>query len=171
MSNIRRRLEALEGLTNPHEFPDWPFEDQMEELGQRIRSYWRFHKSWENRQAVTDREIRLLGLLFSLNELPGGVGEYRFPSGVVVSWTDNGDDTHTAGASGYIRFEDLPETVRAYVYKMDPAEQPKRDQRLYDERHFTKKDCARTCWHEEHGWDKRTPAHLWYWETQGEGGS
>lgn len=170
MGNVRRRLARLEEAATPQEFSGWPFEDQMEELGQRIRSYRRFHESWKNRQAVTDREIHLLGLLSSFSELSGGVGEYRFPSGVVVSWADNGDGTHAVSATGYIRFEDLPETVRAYVYRMDPTEQPKRDQWLYGNRHFMKKDCARVRWHEEYGWDKRAPAHLRYWETRGEGG-
>lgn len=142
---IQGRLEALEARCTPApgDFPDWPLEDQFDDVVHALR----VHQAGGTAQLATDRQIHLMGLLCASDELPNGFGEHRFPSGTVVVWTDNGGDTLDIGASGYVRVEDLPEGVREHWERMDPDEQPDREQRLYEGRHATKEmiERARGC--------------------------
>ena len=129
------RLEDLEaravGADPFRDFPDWSIEDQVEE----VRDALRLHRIASTAQLATDRQIHLMGLLCAREELPGGEGEHRFPSGVVVSWSNNGDETWKVSASGYVSIEDLPEGVREHFKRMDPVEQPERERWLYADRH------------------------------------
>ena len=127
--SIRRRLEALEAQALPAigEWPDWPLEDQLEE----VFSCLRVHRAGGTRQLATDRQIHLMGLLCALWELPGGAGEHTFPSGLVVAWSDNADATKRCEATGLVGVEDLPEGVREYWERMDLKKQPERERELY----------------------------------------
>ena len=130
---MERRLGRLEEIERPEQqFPDWLMEDQLESVADKLVFYRRFHGDGRVRYPATDRELHLLGLLCAREQQPGGVGEHRFPSGAVVSWRDNGDGTPSVSTSGYVRLEDLPEGVREYFKRMDPAEQPEREKRLYE---------------------------------------
>ena len=135
-SGIRRRLEALEAHRAPasRDFPDWPIEDQFDDVVDALR----VHKAGGTAQLATDRQIHLMGLLCARDNLPGGFGEHRFPSGAVIVWIDNEDGTVDVGASGYVRVEDLPDGVREYWERMDPDEQPDRERWLYEGRHAAK---------------------------------
>jgi hypothetical protein len=129
---VKRRLRRLEeelSASTPPTWTDWPVEDQFEAVLEALR----VHRAGGTVQLATDREIHLMGFLCALWDLPDGVGEHRFPSGVVVSWSDNGDGTKAVEASGYVPLEDLPEGVREYWARLDPKEQPERDERLYRE--------------------------------------
>ena len=125
--SIRRRLEALEAQTLPAigEWPDWPLEDQLEE----VFSCLRVHKAGGTHQLATDRQIHLMGLLCALWKLPGGTGKHTFPSGLVVTWSDDEDGTKRCEATDLV--EDLPEGVRGYWERMDPKKQLERERELY----------------------------------------
>jgi hypothetical protein len=132
MRRLDSRLRRLEQEVVPPilpTWPDWPLEDQFEAVLRALR----VHRVGGTVQLATDHEIHLMGLLCALWKLPEGDGKHRFPSGAVVSWSDNGDGTKTVEASGYVRVEDLPEGVREYWARLDPKEQPGRDERLYRE--------------------------------------
>ncbi len=175
MRDLERRVERLEEHHAPAllgKFPDWPLEDQAEDVLDMLRWYRRFHSDHAVRYPATDREIHLLGLLWAehaLGEEEGGVCE--FPSGLAVTLTaEPGDGGFRVEAPRAVRVEDLPEEVGAYFERMDPEKQPERERFLYDDRHRSKKDRERSAWHEEHGWDEPTPEHLRYWEAGGGGG-
>lgn len=131
MSSIRRRLEILEEITAPQEFPGWRLEEQVEDVLDKFRFYQRFHANDPVRYAATDREIHLLGLVCAFWELPDGVGEYRYPSGAMVEWADE-DGMRKVDGAGYVSLEDLPEDVRKHFENMAPEDQPARDARLYE---------------------------------------
>ncbi len=138
---LERRLEDLEAREggNLEEFADWPIEDQLEQVLDALR----MHRITDTAQLATDRQIHLMGLLCAREELPDGEGEYRFPSGLVVSWTSYADDTCSASASGYVRVEDLPEGVREHFERMDPVKQPERERWLYGDRHRARESRER----------------------------
>lgn len=164
MGSLERRLEALEELATPQniqEWPDWDFQDQLEGIVYMLRDYQRFHPDGKVRYQATDREIHLMGLVCALWELPGGMGEHRYPSGVVVEWTEADDDgMQRVEAPGHVPLDDLPEEVRRHFERMDPAKQLEREHFLYENRHYAKKERERIRWHREHGWDQATPEHL-----------
>ncbi len=149
---------------------------RLENALDKLRHYQRHHSDGRVRYPATDREIHLLGLLCALWEL-GGTGEHSYPSGVVVTWGEADDEgLQTVGASGYVSLEDLPEDVRRYFERMEPAKQPDRERFLYEVRHHAKAERKRMAWHREHGFDQPTPerlrAHLRTGRgDRGEGGS
>lgn len=119
-------------------FPDWLLDDQV---GQVLNAL-AVHRAGGTAQLATDREIHLLGLLCAREALlregalpKEGTGEHRFPSGVVVSWTENSDGSASAAATSQITVEDLPEGVREHIERMNPLSQPERDLWLYQHRH------------------------------------
>lgn len=126
-----RRLEAEEFARVP-DFPDWHLTDQLYDALDSLRS----HRITNSAQLATDREIHNMGLLCAYWELPGGVGEYSFPSGVSVTWIDNGDGSRSVTASEYIRVEDLPDGVREHFERMEPERQAKRDLWIYEMRDY-----------------------------------
>lgn len=161
MGRIRRRLVALEESAGPQESPGWSAEAQIEDAVDKLEFYRRFHANGSARYSATDREIHSLGLVCAFWALPDGVGKHRYPSGVVVEWTEeDADGMQAVNASGNVPLEDLPEEVRQFFVRMDPAKQPERERFLYENRHRAKKERARLDWHREHGFDKPTPEHL-----------
>ncbi len=133
--DLSRRLEALEERAAPEEAPegfpdDWPLEDQAEDMLEKLLA----HTCTRTVYPATDRELNVLGLLHAYFCLPGGVGEYRFPSsGVVITLSDNGEDgTQDVGLSGNVCVEDLPEAVQERVERMSPHEQPERERYLHE---------------------------------------
>lgn len=137
--SVGKRLDALEERTfgaDPfRDFPDWDLSDQLDCAAYTLQFYMRFHGDGRVRYPATDREAHMLGLLCAFLELPEGVGEHPFPSGVSVAWRDDNKGGHSASATRWIRLEDLPEWVRGYVERMDPAKQFERDRWLYADRH------------------------------------
>ncbi len=95
---LRRRLEKLEEGVTPLDLPDWPIEDQLEDVLEALR----IHRIAGSAQLATDREIRLMAMACSGEEITGFVG-----------------------------IEDLPEGVCEYFERMDPAEQPAREMWLH----------------------------------------
>ena len=83
--DLSRRLEKLEEHSLPFDLPDWPIEDQLEDVLEALR----IHRIAGTTQLATDRELRLVDTLVSRGE--------------------------------------LPEWVREYFERMDPAEQPARE--------------------------------------------
>lgn len=125
---LRRRLQKLEGSAGPEEqLPDWPLEEQAQDVMDSLE----IHRMGGTKQLATDREINVLGILYAAGELPGGMGEYRFRSGVVVTLTDNGSDTPSASLSGDVSLEDLPDEVGRHFERMDPDKQPERERWLH----------------------------------------
>jgi hypothetical protein len=173
---IRKRLEELEeqafGAYPFADFPDWDAEDQLEQVAHVLRWYRGFHADGRVLYPATDREIHLLALLCAIWELggPGSVGDHAFPSGLLVSFRDEGNGYVDVSASRWACLEDLPYDVRRHFERMDPLKQFERERFLYGDRHRAKK--ARECWawRDEHGWDKTPPEHLRYWAGRGEGG-
>lgn len=133
MSGLDRRLERLETqasaelpvLWNPHQ---WPLDEQLED----VRCYLDFHGRFKTTAVCTDREINLLGLAAAYEALGGEAGEWEAPSGGVVSLEENGDGTFGVHLSSNLAVEDLPEGMREYVERMDPARQAERDRWLYE---------------------------------------
>jgi hypothetical protein len=135
--DIQRRLSKLETNAALEEStalgaipPDWPLEDQAEDLLEALL----LHRCGGSAQACTDRQINVLGILHAMYRLPGGVGEYRMPSGVVVSLTDNGDDVLDIRLSGNVSIEDLPDSVQRHIKRIEPDKQPERERWLYARR-------------------------------------
>lgn len=135
--DIQRRLSRLE--TNAASggstalgalVPDWPLEDQAEDLLEALL----LHRCAGSVQACTDRQINVLGILHAFYRLPGGVGEYRMTSGIVVSLTNKGDDALDVRLSGNVSIEDLSEGVRKHVKRIDPEKQLARERWLYAHR-------------------------------------
>ncbi|HEV8045895.1 MAG TPA: hypothetical protein VGP38_11980 [Rubrobacter sp.] len=128
MVSLDRRLAKLEEVSRPKEFSDWPIEDQFEVVLEALR----VHRAGGTRQRGTDREIHLMGLLCALWALPDGLGEYSFPSGTVVAFSDHRNGTSSVEASGLVGVDDLPEGVREYWERMETSEQPERERRSYE---------------------------------------
>ncbi len=132
MSNIRRRLEALEGPTNSHKFAGWPVEEQVKDAVYMLQFYQRFHANDPVRYAATDRELTMLAIAHASEELQGE-GEVGLPhSGTTIRYLRDGEDTFSIDVDGVVAVEDLPEGVREYFKRMNPKEQPARDQWLYE---------------------------------------
>lgn len=132
MSNIRRRLEALEGPTNSHKFHGWPVEEQVKNAVYMLQFYRRFHANDPVRYAATDRELTMLAIAHASEELQGE-GEYRLPhSGTAIRFLRDGEDTFSIDVDGVVAVEDLPEGVREHFKRMNPKEQPPRNQWLYE---------------------------------------
>ncbi len=132
MANLERRVEALERISAPHEFPDWPVEEQVKDAVDKLQFYRRFHANSSVRYAATDREITMLGIAHAWEELQGD-GEIRLPhSGTAIRYLQDGEDTFSMSVDGVVVVEDLPEGVREYFKRMDPEEQPAREMRLFE---------------------------------------
>ena len=129
MAGIERRLEALEeragqlrAFTSP---PHYLIRHLLETI--------RVHKWGRSVYQATDRELNTVGMLVAANEFPYGVGVYTFPSGVTVTLTRTEDgESIQAEGSGRLEVEDLPEGLRPYFERMDPAKQPERERRLQE---------------------------------------
>jgi hypothetical protein len=91
--SVGKRLDALEERTfgaDPfRDFPDWDLSDQLDCAAYTLQFYMRFHGDGRVRYPATDREAHMLGLLCAFLELPDGLGEHAFPSGVSVAWRDD----------------------------------------------------------------------------------
>ena len=134
MSSIRRRLEALEEITAPQEFRDWPVEEQVKDAVYMLQFYRRFHANDPVRYAATDRELTMLAIAHAAgSEELQGEGEVRLPqSGAAIRFLGDGEDTYSIDVDGVVVVEDLPEAVRGHLKRMNPEEQPARDRRLYE---------------------------------------
>lgn len=131
MGSVRRRVEALERKA-PHEFHDWPVEEQVKDAVDRLQFYRRFHANDPVRYAATDRELKMLGIAHVWEELQGD-GEIRLPhSGTAIRYLQDGEDTFSMSVDGVVVVEDLPEGVSGHLKRMNPEEQPARDQRLFE---------------------------------------
>ena len=82
--SLRNRLEKLEVLAGdarrgPDGFADWPVDDQLEDVADKLHFFKRFHARAPVRYQATDRELHLLGLLCvanGLGEEPGDLPEW-----------------------------------------------------------------------------------------------
>ncbi len=128
--DLSRRLGRLEEHASRQDLPDWPIEDQIED----VQGYLDFHRRFKTIAVCTDREINLLGLGAAYKELEGKPGAWLAPSGAVVYLEDNGDGTFGVDLSSNLTVEDLPEGMREYVERMDPKSQPARERYLYEYR-------------------------------------
>jgi len=122
---VRSRLKRLEraalgGGTEPPRSPN--------SLITHVLDTIQVHKWGRSVYQATDAEINIVGMLEAHNRLPDGAGEYTFPSGATIAFTERGE----AYISGRVEVEDLPEGIRPYVERMDPARQPERERRLYE---------------------------------------
>lgn len=138
---LEKRVRELESLfhVGAEEYPDWPFDLQVDDT----LCYLEFHQRFRSPpQGFTDRQINILGALYALEMLGGEAGEYNLPaSGVVVTWQRSGaEDALTASWSGNVSVEDLAEGVREYVKRMPAAEQPKREAFLYERRGWRQRE-------------------------------
>ncbi|MDP9485596.1 MAG: hypothetical protein M3Q49_07370 [Actinomycetota bacterium] len=96
--DLSRRLEKLEEGAAPLDLPDWPIEDQLDDVLEALR----IHRIAGTAQLATDREIRLVAMACSGEEI-----------------------------TGHVRVEDLPEGVREHFERMAPDEQPARERWLH----------------------------------------
>jgi hypothetical protein len=132
MRSLHRKLKALEEITSPQGFPGWPVEEQVKDAVYMLKFYRRFHAADPIRYAATNRELTMLAIAHANEELQGE-GEVRLPhSGTVIRYLRDGEDTFSIGVEGVVAVEDLPEGVREYFKRMNPKEQPARDQWLYE---------------------------------------
>ncbi len=69
---LRHRLEKLEEGTTPLDLPDWPLEDQLDDVLEALR----IHRIAGTAQLATDREIRLVDALIARGDLPEWAREY-----------------------------------------------------------------------------------------------
>ncbi len=133
MGSIRRRVSRLEeaahaGTLPAHWNPDeWPTNDQLAE----VVDYVDFHRRFGTVAVCTSRQVNLLGIATAHEQL-GGAGEWVAPSGVVITLTENEDDTFGAELSANVAIEDLPDDVREHVKRMAPERQAERDRWLYE---------------------------------------
>lgn len=125
---MQRRLNKLEELATPYgtsplaAFPDWPFDDQAEDMLNALL----LHRCAGSVQLCTDREINVLGILHAFFRLPDDEEEHRMASGAVVSLTRNGPQFDIS-LSNNVSIEDLPKSVQRYIKRIDPDEQPARE--------------------------------------------
>jgi hypothetical protein len=133
MGSLRRELERLRELADPSFEEDWPLDEQLADVADKLDRFIHFHSGDSVRYVATDREIHLLGLLCAGWELGEDGGEYTFPSGLTVRLIREGDgfliDVHRR-----IGIEDLPDWTHEHVERMDPKKQAKRDRWLADNR-------------------------------------
>lgn len=137
MGSLENRLERLEREARPQgvtEFPDWPLEDQLEDVAHKFMLRRKAHRPGEAPYTATDRETHLLGLLIASGELGEEGGEYVFPSGLVVALASGEDGSAglRADAERFVVVEDLPEWARDYWVRLDPEKQPAHDRLLHD---------------------------------------
>ncbi len=113
------RLEERRGSgLAPEELEAWPVENQLEDV---IDALW-LHRCGSYVYPATDRELRLMAMACSGEEITGEV----LP-------------------------EDLPEGVAEYFERIDPAGQHERERYLYERRRLPGEPNARerVCLHEE----------------------
>jgi hypothetical protein len=157
---IRKRLEELEEQTfgaDPFsDFPDWDLADQLEAVAHVLSWYGGFHADGRVLYSATDREIHLLALLCAMWELEGSgrVGEHAFPSGLLVSFRDEGNGWVCVSASRRALLEDLPDDVRGHFERMDAAKQAERERFLYGHRELFKENRERMRRWKLHGEEK-----------------
>ncbi len=131
--DLSRRLERLEGQASEELSALWsPYQWSPDEQLEDVQGYLDFHRRFKTTAVCTDREINLLGLAAAYKELEGEAGEWRAPSGAVVSLEDNGDGTFGVHLSSNLTVEDLPEGMREHVERMDSACLAERDRWLYE---------------------------------------
>ncbi len=69
---LRRRLEKLEEGATPLDLPDWPIEEQLDDVLEALR----IHRMGGTVQLATDRELRLVDALIARGDLPEWAREY-----------------------------------------------------------------------------------------------
>jgi hypothetical protein len=125
----RRRLKRLEERIGGE--AEEPARHYLNYLTMHLLETIQVHKWGGSVYQATDQELNIVGMLAASNELPEGVGVYTFPSGATVTLTPASGRVRAEG-SGRIEVEDLPEGIRPYFARMDPAKQPERERQLYE---------------------------------------
>jgi hypothetical protein len=160
--SIHKRLERLETIAGdpaPAQFPDWPLDDQLEDVADQLHLFMRFHSRDPVRYCATDRELHLLGILCAGRDLGPDGGEYTFPSGLTVRLIpEEGTEGERflIDTPRHIRAEDLPDWTREHFERMDPKDQARRDSWLYENRHYLKK--SRELAKEREAWRRENPS-------------
>jgi len=168
---IRRlREEATADLRPPRDYGDWTRDEQLDQVECKVRFRVAFHSDDEiTRYPATDREIHVLGIWCAVRELmgisakdrEGYTWSYTFErSGLTIELTPAKlakpaslaqpeglkDSTLEEGmlvsVPRRIVLGDLPERLLRHFERMDPSEQPERDEYLYSRRHAAKEDLA-----------------------------
>ncbi len=96
--DLSRRLERLEENALPADLPEWPVEDQIDDVLEALR----VHRMGGTAHLATDRELQLVAMVCSGEEV-----------------------------AGEVRPEDLPEGVREHFERMSSDEQPARERWLH----------------------------------------
>ncbi len=118
MGSVRRRVEALERISAPQEFPGWPVPEQVEEAVDKLFFYQKHHADGRVRYAATDREITMLGIAHAWEELQGD-GEIRLPhSGTAIRYLQDGEDTFSMSVDGVVVVEGSARR-RARIFQED----------------------------------------------------
>jgi hypothetical protein len=123
MGSLENRLERLEARVG-----EPPLPPARPSLVGHVLEMIRIHRWGRSVYQATDHELNLLGMLVAASELPERVGEYTFPSGATITFTEPG----SAYITGRVEVEDLSEGLREHFERMEPAKQPERLRRLYE---------------------------------------
>jgi hypothetical protein len=128
VGSLEKRLERLEAATGETSSPP-----ERPNLVTHVLDIIEVHRQGRSVYPATDTEINVIGGLVAFNKLPDKAGAYTFPSGATITFTGpSSRGTYQAYITGRVEVEDLPEGLREYIRRMDPAKQPERERRLYE---------------------------------------
>jgi hypothetical protein len=123
MGSLEKRVGRLEALVG-----EAPTPPARPSLVKHVLETIRIHKWGRSVYPATDHELNIMGMLEAGNHFSGASGEYTFPSGATITFTEAG----SAYITGRVEVEDLGEGLREYVERMEPAKQAERLRRLYE---------------------------------------
>ena len=131
---LEGRLRKLEGAALREEFGDWPLEDQLESVAQKIYDVKFFHQyhNPEHKYWCTDREIRLAMYIAEIIE------------------AEREDKAPPPYDPARYRVAKIPEIFAPYLRRWETGSlggpQSERDRWLYNNRHHSKADRERIAW-------------------------
>jgi hypothetical protein len=137
MGSLNGRVKRLEALAPEVSPSSAGVAQRRSYMVRHVLDVIQVHKWGGSVYDATDAELNTIGMLYAGNEVAGDgfPGVYEFPSGATITFPEPGK----AYITGRVEVEDLPEGLRQYLVRMDPAKQPARLRQL-DELHLEDDD-------------------------------